>query len=143
MGRPLSVAVLAAVLAPAASNVFVHAQLAAGCTTSSFTTPSWLVEDFESQASAGVTVVSFRTLNRATNSSLELRCSWTDESAAWQSCTARNASVTEQPIVASLQADGSTASFRLNETWTCSDLDSRDPYVVAYSFCCCALLTRR
>jgi hypothetical protein len=137
MGRPLSVAVLAAVLAPAVSNVFVHAQLAAGCTTSSFTTPSWLVEDFESQALADLTVVSFRTLNRATNSSLELRCSWTGTSAGWQSCTARNASATEQPIIASFQADGSTASFRLNETWICSDLNSRDPYVAAYSFCCC------
>jgi hypothetical protein len=138
MGRPLSVAILVAVLAPAVSNVFVHAQLAAGCTTSSFTTPSWLVEGFESQASADLTVVSFRTLNRATNSSLELRCSWTDASAAWHSCTARNASATEQPILASLQADGSTALFRFNETWTCSDLDSRDGYVAAYSFWYCA-----
>lgn len=138
MGPSLSVAFLAAVLAPAVSNVFAHAQLAAGCTTSSFTTPSWLVEDFESQASADLTATSFRALNRATNSSLELRCSSTDSSAGWQSCTARNQSGAEQPLVASFQADSSTASFRFNETWTCSDMNSRDPYVMPPPSCSCS-----
>ncbi|KAK4155377.1 hypothetical protein C8A00DRAFT_42011 [Chaetomidium leptoderma] len=123
MARVLSFAALAAVVAVGpASNAFAQAQLTAGCTSNSFTTPSWLVNNFASQSMPELTVVDFYALNRATNVSLEVRCSWVNATTTgWQTCSAGNRTSTEHPFVASVQADNSTAWFRFNETWTCSD----------------------
>jgi hypothetical protein len=124
-----SVAALAAVFCPAVGNVFALAQASAGCTSSSFTTPSWLVENFASQTSGNLTVTSFHALNRATNTSLELRCqtSPSNATAGWQSCSSGNKTASNLPLVASFQADQSTAWFLFNETWNCSDLPPVEP----------------
>ncbi len=129
MTRLLTAAALTAVLAPAVGNVVAVAQLAAGCTSRSFTTPSWLVDRFASETSAGVTAVEFHVLNRATNVSVELRCSASSATAAtaWHACSARNQSTTGQPFAASFQADSSTARFQFNETWSCSDATPSKP----------------
>ncbi len=129
MARFLSAAVLTAVLAPAVGNVGALAQLAAGCTSRSFTTPSWLVDGFASETSADLTVVNFHALNRATNVSVELRCSASSATAAsaWHACSARNQSTSGQPFVASFQADSSSARFLFNETWSCSDATPSKP----------------
>ncbi|KAK3290485.1 uncharacterized protein B0H64DRAFT_350467 [Chaetomium fimeti] len=123
--RFLSVAALTAVLAPAVGNGFAWAQIPAGCTANSFTTPSWLVQDFTSQIAANLTVASFHALNRATNVTAELRCTSTTPTAGWQSCRSRNQ--TEQPFLASFQADTSTAWFMFNETWPCDDMTPSQP----------------
>ncbi|KAK4121473.1 hypothetical protein N657DRAFT_622752 [Parathielavia appendiculata] len=129
MASILSIAVLTAVLGPAIGNVFAQAQLAAGCTTNSFTAPSWLVENFESQTSGGAVVASFQALNRATKTSLELRCqtSLANATAGWQRCSPRNSTSSGVTLVASFQADYSTAWFMFNETWSCSDLSPTKP----------------
>lgn len=126
--RFMSVAALTAVLAPAIGNGMSWGQITAGCTANSFTTPSWLVQDFTSQIAANLTVASFHTLNRATNVTTELRCTSTTPTAGWQSCRARNQ--TEQPFHASFQADTSTAWFLFNETWPCNDLTPSQTYVL-------------
>ena len=129
--RFLSVAALTAVLAPAIENGLSWAQITAGCTANSFTTPSWLVQDFTSEIAANLTVASFHALNRATNVTTELRCTSTTPTAGWQSCRARNQ--TEQPLLASFQADTSTAWFLFNETWPCNDLTPSQTYVLWHS----------
>lgn len=130
MARQIAVALFTATLAPATSCVFARAQPAAGCTASSFTIPSWLVEDFESHSPAGSTVVSFHALNRATNSSSQFRCPHAPVGSAteWRACSARNQTGSEQPLTVSFRADETAASFRFNETWTCSDMTPAKPY---------------
>jgi hypothetical protein len=129
MALIVSVAVLGAVTAPAIGNVLAQAQSTAGCTSSSFTVPSWLVENFASQTSGNLTVASFHALNRATNTSLELRCqtSPANATAGWQSCSSGNRTSSSVPLVASFQADQSTAWFLFNETWNCSDITPAKP----------------
>lgn len=135
MGRYLST-FLTAVLAPAIGNAIAQAQLAAGCTTNSFTTPSWLVENLKSQVSASSTFISFHALNRATNTSVELACSvpTANATAGWQPCSAQSP-VNLEPLVIEFQADKSTAWFRFNETWTCSDATPDKPCVVPDHYC--------
>lgn len=131
MGRYLSrscalwVAVLATI-----GNILVQAQFPAGCTTSSFTTPSWLVENFESRASANSTAVSYHALNRATNVSVELACPASGHPlpGGWHSCEGKNATGASQKLLAAFQATRYTAYFLFNETWTCSDLTPAKPY---------------
>ncbi|KAG7288290.1 hypothetical protein NEMBOFW57_007821 [Staphylotrichum longicolle] len=123
MARFLSAAVLlTAVLAPAVNNAVALAQLTSGCTSSSFTTPSWLVRDFQSQTSGNLTVVDFHVLNRGTNVTTELRCSASSATttSGWQPCSARNRTTSDQPFVAYFQVDNSTAWFLFNETWSCT-----------------------
>ncbi|EAQ88498.1 predicted protein [Chaetomium globosum CBS 148.51] len=123
--RFLPVAALTAVLGPMIGNGLSWAQITAGCTANSFTTPSWLVQDFTSQIAGDLTVAAFHALNRATNVTTELRCTSTTPTSGWQSCRSRNQ--TEQPLIASFQADTSTAWFLFNETWPCNDLTPSQP----------------
>ncbi|AEO58268.1 hypothetical protein MYCTH_101321 [Thermothelomyces thermophilus ATCC 42464] len=127
MARVLSVGVLATVLAPAIGDGHASAQSTGGCTTNSFTTPSWLVDNLELQRAANQTVASFNALNRATDVSLELECSSSSSPTAggWQSCRIRN--VTEHLLAAAFRADNATAWFRFSETWSCSDLTPSEP----------------
>ncbi|KAK4119005.1 hypothetical protein N657DRAFT_650692 [Parathielavia appendiculata] len=129
MAPTLSVVILTAVFAPAIGNVLARAQLAQGCTANSFTAPSWLVENFVSQASGSSVVASFHALNRATNTSLELRCqtSLANATAGWQSCSSGNGTGSGVTLMASFQTDQSTAWFVFNETWSCSDFTPANP----------------
>lgn len=121
------------VLGPVVGNVVALAQLTAGCTSSSFTTPGWLVEKFRLQSSASLIVADFHALNRASGVSLELRCSSSNGTAAgeWHSCSA-NRTNTNQPFLAAFQTvnNNSAVSFLLNDTWTCNDLNLSKPYVL-------------
>ncbi|KAK4183190.1 hypothetical protein QBC35DRAFT_544336, partial [Podospora australis] len=102
-------------------------QLAAACTTNSFTIPSWLIENFQAVSATNATAVSFVANNRATNTSTELRCRIPGNATAttWQTCTVRGAA---RPVSASLQlADKVAARIQLNETWTCNDLTPARP----------------
>ena len=121
------------VLGPVVGNVVALAQLTTGCTSSSFTTPGWLVEKFRLQSSASLIVADFHALNRASGVSLELRCSSSNGTAAgeWHSCSA-NRTNTNQPFLAAFQTvnNNSAVSFLLNDTWTCNDLNLSKPYVL-------------
>ncbi|SPQ23987.1 23147234-4904-4ae1-896b-19f665238165 [Thermothielavioides terrestris] len=125
MARVASAALLTAVFAPAIGNrLFVLA----GCTTNSFTTPSWLVENYASQTLGNSTVAAFQALNRATNTSLQLRCQASSNATApggWQSCSAQNRTNSDLPFVAAFQASNYTAYFFFNETWACSDVPGK------------------
>ncbi|KAL1839900.1 hypothetical protein VTJ49DRAFT_1035 [Mycothermus thermophilus] len=122
--RSLSTAALtAAVLAP----VLVASQLTAGCTSNSFTIPSWVVQDFASQATSNLTVTSFNAINRATNEALGFRCLSTDSEEGWQNCSARNRTDATLPYTVAVRSEGTTAEFRFNETWSCDDIDARSP----------------
>ncbi|KAL2167421.1 hypothetical protein VTG60DRAFT_1327 [Thermothelomyces hinnuleus] len=133
MARVLSVGALAAVLAPAIGDALAWAQSTGGCTTNSFTTPSWLVDNLELHRAANQTVASFNALNRATDVSLGLECSSSSSPTAggWQSCRVRNE--TEHLLAVAFRADNATAWFRFNETWSCSDLTPSEPHVIPES----------
>jgi hypothetical protein len=125
MARYLFVAALVAVFAP----FLAQAQLAEGCTTNSFTTPSWLIDGLRSQADNSSTVVSFHALNRATNASIQVRClsAPTNATAEWKDCAAGNQTGSYPALKVSFQADKTTAQFRFNETWSCSDANPAAP----------------
>ncbi|KAK4220783.1 hypothetical protein QBC38DRAFT_513881 [Podospora fimiseda] len=106
------------------TDSFVQGQLTAGCTTNSFTIPSWLIQDFQAVSSANTTAVSFQTQNRATNASAELRCRFGGSNSTSEACTVRGSTL---PLFASLQLEKTYARFALNETWSCSDLTPAKP----------------
>ncbi|KAK4167472.1 hypothetical protein QBC43DRAFT_142349 [Cladorrhinum sp. PSN259] len=119
-----SLALLAAIALSLVPNIIVEAQLVAGCTTNSFTIPSWLIEDFQAVSSTNSTAVSFQARNRATNSSAELRCRLTRGNATSQPCAIRGS---ERPLFASLQLEKAYARLRVEETWSCNDLNPQKP----------------
>ncbi|KAL2267883.1 hypothetical protein VTJ83DRAFT_5160 [Remersonia thermophila] len=125
MGRRfLSAAALAVtVLAPAPAA----SQVTAGCTSNSFTIPSWIVHDFASYATSNLTVTSFDAVNRATNVALEFRCLSSDSKDGWHSCSARNRTDPTLPYTVAVRPEGTTAEFRFNETWSCSDIRASSP----------------
>ncbi len=129
-------AVLSAVFAPAVTNNFALAQTVGGCTTNSFTTPSWLVQDFHysetSRSSWSYGNASFRVLNRATNASAVLTCRSSNgtvktgqASGGWRHCGTKNEKIADKFLTAYLQLNGTTARFLVNETWTCSDISDK------------------
>ncbi|KAL2255979.1 hypothetical protein VTK26DRAFT_2398 [Humicola hyalothermophila] len=124
MGPYLTAAVSAAVLGPAFGNFFAQAQAQAaeGCTTNSFTYPSWLISDFESAVGENSTAASFNALNRATNTPVQYRC--LSSTAGWRCAPVEE---TGSTVVLGFQTDESSASFSFNETWTCSDLTPDQP----------------
>jgi len=129
MAKGFSVPVLVAVLTPAVGRGLVNAQLVAGCTATSFTTPSWLVDDFQYRASQNTTVVSFQALNRATDTAATLRCQSAAASLAtgWPSCSVSFQNSKGESLTAAIQVDKSTASFLFNETWNCGNTDTTKP----------------
>lgn len=104
------IAALAGILSSAIANSLAVAQgqLTEGCSTNSFATPSWLVQNF---AFAGSNTT-FRVLNRATNTSADLVCIGSG------SCTA------SAPIGLSalVQLNGTSSRVLLRQTWLCNDV---------------------
>lgn len=91
--------------APAASQY-------TGCTSLSFTMPSWFVTDFAYNSTAGDATFSLR--NRASNFTASLACSGT------AACTVKSSNP-GGTVLAYLQVAGGTASVSVNQTWTCTD----------------------
>ncbi|KAK0736512.1 hypothetical protein B0T21DRAFT_451252 [Apiosordaria backusii] len=116
----VSVAALAVLLSPAIPNILALAQLTAGCTTNSFTVPSWLIEDFESTG----TTVQFQALNRAINTSAQVSCQASRDTATWQGCTTTG---NNSSLLASVQLEAAVVRIRVNETWVCNDLTPSRP----------------
>lgn len=116
---------LAVLAALASSGLAADSALTDGCSTRSFTLPSWLIQDYITTGSR----TQFRVLNRATYVSANLICQTTTETASGEtiSCTTSTASDTDPGLVVSLQPVNSTTSqVFLNQTWTCNDVK---PYV--------------
>ena len=107
----------------------MNAQPVAGCTTTSFTTPSWLIDDFRYLATQNTTVVSFQAHNRATDATATLRCQSAAASLAtgWHSCSVSFQNSKDESLTAAVQVDETTASFLFNETWSCGDIDTTKP----------------
>ena len=109
--------------AAAAVGVLVSAQLqppAGGCTSNSFTIPSWFIQDLEYTASSKT--VSFNIKNRATNHTAESTCALGSD--AWNACElqAGTPGSSEGTLEASIQlSDTASAQILVNQTWSCSD----------------------
>ncbi|KAK4238832.1 hypothetical protein C8A03DRAFT_14766 [Achaetomium macrosporum] len=87
----------------------------AGCTESSFSIPSWLVQNVKYTDAN----VAFDVQNRANNYTASLTCQ-TKES-GWNACSIQGTPSSNLTLEASVQVSESSATFQLNQTWTCSD----------------------
>ncbi|CAP65119.1 uncharacterized protein PODANS_5_7010 [Podospora anserina S mat+] len=98
----------------ASAQAVISAQ---GCTSRSFTIPSWFVEDLTATEGGA----SFSLLNRATNQTAEY------------TCQGGNCSAEEEieDLVASVQISGTRASVSVNQTWSCSDRTPETKFTAA------------
>jgi len=119
---PTMVAARLSLLAVSAA-VLVSAQgppsgpdLSSGCTSKSFSVPSWLVENISKTNED----VSFHVSNRATNFTTDVACKG-GSAGAWGDCTAK----TGEGLKASVKLTGSSVQFLFNQTWTCNDRSTR------------------
>ena len=82
-----------------------------GCTSLSFTIPSWFVTDFSYSSQSGD--ASFALWNRASNFTATLACAGT------AACTVKTSS--GGAVQAYLQVADKVASISVNQTWVCND----------------------
>ncbi|CAK7204241.1 hypothetical protein SEUCBS139899_006996 [Sporothrix eucalyptigena] len=107
----------AAVLLASAQVGPPQSPIIAGCTTSSFSIPSWWVQNLTTSANSS----SFHVVNRATNDSAEVTCPTGN---GWQTCAFSKTAPAGLTISGSVQVNGTTAHLALNQTWTCNDRTS-------------------
>ncbi|KAK0736669.1 hypothetical protein B0T21DRAFT_384125 [Apiosordaria backusii] len=98
----------------ASAQAVISAQ---GCTSRSFSIPSWFINDLS--ASDGKT--SFTLLNRATNQTAEYTCQGTNCSAGEEL----------EDLIASVQVSATTANVSVNQTWVCSDRSPSTKFIAA------------
>lgn len=119
---------LTSLIVPLSTSLLVSAQgqpaAPAGCTTKSFTTPSWFVENFQytnSNLSAfnSSGKASFRILNRATNYTAGLTCALRGNDLS--ACSISGKQWSNGTLQAAIQINGSSAQVLVNQTWTCND----------------------
>ena len=115
-------AVLSALLAPAAAAKNHVLVPATGCTITSLTLPSWLIQDFQYSKAGGA---SFRAVNRATNASAELACQVSASDVEWRACSAK--ATAGATLGASFKLNGTNVELRVNETWSCNDVAPSKP----------------
>jgi hypothetical protein len=106
-------------LLAASAAVLVSAQMTPGrgngCTAKSFSIPSWLLQDVKHSDGS----VSFSLQNRAINYTASLACQ-TKES-GWNACFIQGTPSTNDPLKASVQVSETSATFLLEQSWTCND----------------------
>ncbi len=83
-----------------------------GCTLSSFTAPSWFIQDFQTSSGAA----SFGLLNRATNQTTAVSCE------ASGSCSAKNSTSLHTSVV---QLSSTKTQLLVSDSWTCHDRNVR------------------
>ncbi|CAK7211578.1 hypothetical protein SCUCBS95973_001162 [Sporothrix curviconia] len=111
----------AAVMLASAQVGPYQSPIIAGCTTSSFSVPSWWVHNLTTTASSA----SFHVVNRATNDSAKVTCSAAAAaSSGWQACSFSKTSPANLTISGSVHLNSTTAHLSLNQTWTCNDRKS-------------------
>ncbi|KAL1902495.1 hypothetical protein Sste5346_001476 [Sporothrix stenoceras] len=114
LASPAAVLLVSAQVGPPQSPVIV------GCTTSSFSIPSWYVQNLTS-SSAGV--ASFHVVNRANNDSADVTC---PSGAGWKECQLGGTG-NKPALVPRIQVNGTTAHIALNQTWMCNDRNLSQP----------------
>lgn len=120
LASPVAVLLVSAQVGPPQSPVI------AGCTTSSFSIPSWYVTNLTSSSSTGV--ASFHVLNRANNVSIDVTCPASTGPAGWRECQLAATTSSNKPALAPrIQVNGTTAHIALNQTWTCNDRNLSEP----------------
>ncbi|KAK0732210.1 hypothetical protein B0H67DRAFT_478554 [Lasiosphaeris hirsuta] len=121
-----SFAVLSAstsLLVTAAPSLLAERQAStADCTSSSFTIPSWFVNDFQTGPGA-----SFSILNRATGSSFSVACQAAGSGSDLKCSTSGSAS--DPSLQISLQVKDKLASIKVQQSWPCSDRNPSRPAV--------------
>ncbi len=104
-----------------------------GCTTSSFSVPSWFINNFTLSKASNTAV--FGLLNRATNQSASFGCANATASATdgeqWSSCSITDAGGKNISLEAVVRVtnDSSSGSLLLSQIWTCDDRNVSKPYV--------------
>ncbi|KAK3313585.1 hypothetical protein B0H66DRAFT_629527 [Apodospora peruviana] len=101
----------ATVLATVSAQGPPAADLSSGCTSKSFTIPSWLINGVKATSND----VFFQIANRATNYTAELACKLGNST--WSDCSTKS----EAGLKASVQVTGSKLQVLVNQTWTCDD----------------------
>ncbi|KAK1830985.1 hypothetical protein QBC39DRAFT_382765 [Podospora conica] len=98
----------------ASAAVLVSAQgqpaAASGCTTNSFTIPSWFVQDVAIAGEGASQTVSFSVLNRATNGTTTVACT------SGGACTAG-----DKDLEALADVGDSSVHILVSQTWGCND----------------------
>lgn len=99
--------------------------LSTGCTSKSFSIPSWLIRNLERSTGGDV---SFSLLNRATNTTAGLACS-TEES-GWNACSPLEGTTPSKgELEVSVQVTESSTAVRVKQTWTCDDRGTVYPFL--------------
>lgn len=118
----------------ASASVLVSAQFLIlpepilGCTTYSFTIPSWFIKDLQYSGAATPSTsgnVSFNLLNRATNYTADMACEVGNS--GWNTCSVQGQPGSNETLQASVQVNGTWAQLLVNQTWTCNDRNESDP----------------
>jgi len=103
----------------ALTAVLVSAQgqpaAATGCTSNSFSIPSWFVQDVALAGEGASQTVSFNVLNRATNETSNVACK------ASGACTA-----VDKGLEALVEVSASSVHILLSQTWGCNDRAGAD-----------------
>ncbi|KAK3356420.1 hypothetical protein B0T25DRAFT_452307 [Lasiosphaeria hispida] len=90
-----------------------------GCTSKSFTVPSWYIEELQYFGAATNASASFHLLNRANNFTASLGCQV--QGNGWNACTTRGKPFANATVQASIQVTGDLARVLVNQTWACND----------------------
>ncbi|KAK4199481.1 hypothetical protein QBC40DRAFT_328607 [Triangularia verruculosa] len=98
----------------ASAQAVISAQ---GCTSRSFTTPSWFVSDLAAVDGKA----SFSVLNRATNQTAGYEC-------LGGSCEGEEGI---EDLVVVVEVDGAVASVSVNQTWVCGDRSPQTKFIAA------------
>ncbi|KAK3985429.1 hypothetical protein QBC44DRAFT_374158 [Cladorrhinum sp. PSN332] len=105
----------------ASTAVIVSAQgprAPGGCTTNSFTIPSWFIQDLAYTPESRN--ISFGILNRPANISTAASCQ--ADRKGWNSCTTK-----DESFLARVQVHGTLAQISVNQTWECNDRNLSSP----------------
>ncbi|KAK4223380.1 hypothetical protein QBC38DRAFT_517170 [Podospora fimiseda] len=105
----------------ASTAVFISAQTPqtpGGCTTNSFTIPSWFIQELE--YTPETRHVSFQILNRPANISTTASCQASDK--GWNNCETKDDDFFAQVLI-----EGTIAQISVNHTWECTDRNLSTP----------------
>ncbi|KIH86520.1 hypothetical protein SPBR_08344 [Sporothrix brasiliensis 5110] len=122
LASPTAVLLVSAQVSPPQSPIIP------GCTTSSFSIPSWYVQNLTVSQTAGT---AFHVVNRATNRTAAVTCpaGGAAHPDGWTPCRVASLSPLFLDLGSVVQASANSTTVRvgLNETWTCSDRNASQP----------------
>lgn len=86
-----------------------------GCSSRSFSIPSWIIQDVKFADAK----ISFNILNRVTNGTASLACQ--TKGNGWNACTVDGTAEPKLSLESSVQVSEKSLTFQVNETWSCND----------------------